>query len=99
MTLGFGKYTYIKVKVPIYERYEEVDEPVYCEECGNGTGSYKRTVGVNKIGEKVVRQRYYASQKIMDRLLIKQIEDTFSRPSLLAFTKGSRINIPKISKQ
>lgn len=96
---GFGKYTYKTVIDDVFERYEEVEVPTYCDCCGQEDGTRMETRGVNKIGEKKRRVRYYDSEKILDKIMEQKTTEFVVRTNFfLGKFEGEPIKIPKIDK-
>ncbi len=93
---------YYYVDVPVYERWEKVMEPDYCDSCGQETGEYETLKGVNLLGyekKKFKKDSIYFMNKILEKNIKPLIvESIVGRLNYFSHVnkKGEKLNIPKI---
>lgn len=72
--------------VAVYDRYEKVFVPSYCESCGQQDGGYWDEVGVNIIRydlKKFKKDTFYLMGKAMEKILLPSIEKNIRSSSYL----------------
>lgn len=89
--------------VPVYERYETVREPRYCETCGQEDGYNEHDKGVNLLGykkRKFKKDGWYYLNRNMAALVEDTLTDSLSTSPLFSKMSwnGKKIKIPSLKK-